>query len=228
VLVVGCLASSVAAASIVHADSGHTQAVAAKKCKKAHHSGHKKKCKKKPATATPPPAATTTAPSTTTPVPDPQPGELVIDELMQDPVSPLDDTNDEYVEFVNVTGHQIDLTGATLDTCSLVGLVQPGEFFLVSKRSNVGEDFVCVFTLANTSDTVTIRNSGSTVIDAVSYTSTTAGRSRSLDPAHRDATANDSDASWCPTPVDGQYLYQGFGVQSSNYGTPGLENPSCP
>jgi Lamin Tail Domain len=57
-----------------------------------------------------------------------------------------------------------------------------------------------------------------TVIDAVTWSSSTSARSKSLDPDFQTATANDDQATFC----DGQTIYN-----SPDYGTPGAANDQC-
>lgn len=59
---------------------------------------------------------------------------------------------------------------------------------------------------------------GSTIIDAVTWTTSTSGRSLALDPDLTNATANDDPASFC----NGTTIYNG-----TDYGTPGAANEQC-
>ena len=60
---------------------------------------------------------------------------------------------------------------------------------------------------------------GGVTLDEVSYTSSTSGAARAVDPAALDPTGNDDEPAWC----DARLSY-GTG---DNKGTPGQANPSC-
>jgi hypothetical protein len=62
-----------------------------------------------------------------------------------------------------------------------------------------------------------------TVIDAVSWTTSTSGKSRSLDPQFTTAVANDDQTNWC----DGISAYNTT-AGGTDRGTPGLANENCP
>lgn len=62
---------------------------------------------------------------------------------------------------------------------------------------------------------------GSTVIDAVTWTTSASGASLSLDPDLLNATANDATSNYC----NGTTQYEATGP---NLGTPGMANPQCP
>lgn len=59
---------------------------------------------------------------------------------------------------------------------------------------------------------------GSTIIDSVTWTTSTSGRSLALDPDLTNATANDDPANFC----NGATIYNG-----TDYGTPGDDNEQC-
>jgi hypothetical protein len=63
---------------------------------------------------------------------------------------------------------------------------------------------------------------GTTVIDAVSWMTSTSGASRSLDPDFATATSNDDQANWC----DGTTVYNTVGT-AMDRGTPGADNAQC-
>jgi hypothetical protein len=63
---------------------------------------------------------------------------------------------------------------------------------------------------------------GSTLIDAITWPTSTSGRSRQLDPDFTSSTANDDPASFC----DGQTVYNSMGA-SMDRGTPGAANEEC-
>jgi len=164
---------------------------------------------------------------------DPTPGDLVITEIMNNPVGT--DTNGEWFEFFNPTGRSFDLQGLTVrdlgnDEFQInSSLVIPAGGFVVlgtnadfNTNGGVNVDYEYTnFILANSTDEIEIRN-GASSIDLVKYDSgfpTTSGAAKSLDPAYFDTGANDDGANWC----DAINPLPGFG-----FGSPGAANPSCP
>lgn len=83
-------------------------------------------------------------------------------------------------------------------------------------------DYTFNFSLNNTMTMTTTPSLfvgvGVTVIDTITWTSSSTGKSAALDSAQIDATANDDEGNWC----DGKTAY-GDGDQ----GTPGAANPLC-
>src|SRR5262249_17875130 len=73
------------------------------------------------------------------------------------------------------------------------------------------------FPLANSSGTLFV-GVGATVLDQVTWTASTDGAARSLDPDQLDPTANDADAAWCTATAS-------YGAGGA--GSPGLPNPAC-
>ena len=59
------------------------------------------------------------------------------------------------------------------------------------------------------------------MLDVVTWTHSTGGVARSLDPALADPYGNDADWAWCDAPADRVY-------GAGDRGTPGEENPPCP
>jgi hypothetical protein len=167
----------------------------------------------------------------------PQPGELVITELMPDPAGT--DGGQEWFEVKALAS--FDLNGLTLDRASEaanVDTIESPDCLSV----NAG-DYVI---FANSTDptmngglpTGAIRGifgfsllqgsvaspgdiqilSGGTLIDAVTYTDSTSGVSLALDPDLEDASANDQESNFCA----GVGMYGAGGA-----GTPGAANGQC-
>src|SRR5690606_30814524 len=66
---------------------------------------------------------------------------------------------------------------------------------------------------------------GTTVLDAITWTSTRSGRSHQLDPERYDPTQNDDESNFC----DGTTVYNdNMGMTPKDYGTPGSANDACP
>jgi lamin tail-like protein len=151
-------------------------------------------------------------------------GGAVITEIMADP-SALNDSVGEWIEISNPTARTALLAGCDVSNQSAAtyGItsiaLRPGAFATLARSSSPGftPDEVWTVPLLNTSGSLTL-SCGATEIDAVSWTSTTAGKSRELSRSHLDAVSNDSDANWClATTVYG----------SGDLGTPGVAN-ACP
>ena len=117
-------------------------------------------------------------------VPDePQPGEVVINEIMADPSPTVGLPDAEFVELFNTTTDKtFDLTGwfysdgsddYTLPTATL----PPGGYVIITSAANVPALAVFGTTVApsgsvsltNTTDPITIKDPGGTTIDAVTY-----------------------------------------------------------
>jgi len=173
----------------------------------------------------------------------PLPGEVVITELMINPVATDDDTG-EWVEVQNVSSHWLDLSGATLADWGVDGveigaaytgsmMVAPGGFFTICAEAdyweNGGVDCDATFhywtmgggfALSNTEDEVSLISSTGTVLDEVSYSEGFAieGEAMGLRTDRISPVANDFASNWCE-----QISFLPFG----DGGTPGETNDSC-
>ena len=157
-------------------------------------------------------------------------GDLVVSEIMADPVGT--DTAEEWFEVyvaadVDLNGLQLGTTvGTPKDTLADASClaVTAGSYLVFARGTDGGTNggLGAVYrteslTLGNTGGTVVL-SVGDTVIDQVTYAKAPSGASWSLDPARLDATANDDHASWCA----GVTLYGAGGK-----GSPGAANPAC-
>jgi len=168
-------------------------------------------------------------------------GDLVISELMPDPLMVEDDLG-EWFEVVNVSARDIELQGWTFAysagsvTVESSVVVSPGEHALMAASSlperNGGLPWVdWMYTrddlrLTNTGDSLAV-TMGATVIDELAYDTidwtVPEGASLYLDPGYLDAAVNDDHLPWCITPSEAEYDYLGEGT--GDYGTPGEANP---
>ena len=168
----------------------------------------------------------------------PQPGDLVITEIMYDTSPPLAEERAEWFEVHNPTADALDLTGcAVADSATSVvlgPLVVASDARLIFARSNDPAlngglprvDAVFGFGLNNAGDTVAIRCGGQ-VIDQVAYNASfpaAATIAMSLDPAG-DAASNDGAGAWCRA---SDIYFAGAGPAEAHRGTPGAPNPACP
>jgi len=161
----------------------------------------------------------------------PQAGDVVITELMPNPAA-VDDGEGEWVEVY--FAQAADLNGLQLGDASdptsmMVGSadcipVAAGTYVVFARNADsatngglTGVSYEFGFTLNNTSETVSV-GYDDVVLDEVSYASSEAGASISLDSAILDATQNDDATNWCDA-VDA------YG--DGDLGTPGAANPSC-
>ena len=148
----------------------------------------------------------------------PDPGSVVVNELMIDP-NAVEDSLGEWVELLNTSEDHLDLNGAwigddDLDYVQLTALrdlvVAPGDAIVVcvSATDNGGVDcdatvpydtFGDGFAMSNTRDEVVIYNPDGEMLDRVSWDEGFAptGRSAALDPGHASTTDNDDAAAWC-------------------------------
>ncbi|NMB76298.1 MAG: lamin tail domain-containing protein [Myxococcales bacterium] len=162
----------------------------------------------------------------------PAAGDLVISELMPNPAA-VDDTAGEWFEIA--VKRDVDLNGLQLgrDIGSITQTLPEGECLRVTAGSFVvfarnddpatngglpRVDFVTTLSLVNTDGTLAV-GIGGTLLDGVSWASSTSGASKSLSANHLDATENDTQSFWC----DGQVAYG-----AGDKGSPGAANPACP
>lgn len=170
------------------------------------------------------------------PVVFPDTGDLVITEVMPNPEA-VGDTTGEWFE-VTAT-RDVDLNGIGLDrasdssnpnvvsspTCIRLAAGQRAIFARSTDAAvNGGLPAVtAAFSFSLVSGTPTSPGDvqillGSDVLDAVTWTHSTAGASRALDPDETSNLTNDSEAVWC----DGTAAYG-----SGDLGTPGAANAQC-
>lgn len=169
---------------------------------------------------------------------DPRPpiaGELVINEIMDDP-DPTEDETGEWIELVNIAEVALALDGLELsdddgEGFALAGSVAPGAFWLVAASADPADNGGIdpdgtfdseVFHLENDADEVVL-SFDDEEIDRVDYDGdfpARKGRSRALDPGHQSADDNDDADVWC----DGVGSYG----TDPNEGSPGASNPACP
>lgn len=162
----------------------------------------------------------------------PRPGDLFITEFMADPAGMIADTQGEWIEVR--ADSDIDLNG--LEIRKVTGTGTTGSSIIDSTmciRATTGsyQVFVhtgdimlngCLGSYAGLFD-VSLNNSNNTIyitkdgvdIDMVTYTSTSAGSSSSLD---------ENSGVWCSNTTD---VYDSC-VAGENTGTPGSANPVCP
>jgi len=167
------------------------------------------------------------------------PGDVVITEIMSNPLGDPDDDR-EWIEVVNVGSADLDLAGwmladatgelATVSTST--PLLAGGTAVLGASADPVANGGVTVqyaygaaFTLANDFDEVFLLEPGGVLIDAVQYDDGATfpdaeGWSMSLAPGDTDAYLNDDGFSWCEPPVPA------YGP-AGDAGTPGATNPVC-
>jgi hypothetical protein len=157
-------------------------------------------------------------------------GDLVITELLPNPDA-VPEADGEWFEVLalgggDLNGLELGKDGAVEDTVTAEDCmpVTAGQYLVFARESdsviNGGlsqVDGLFAFALLNTSGNLFIGYGGQ-VHDAVTWTSSGAGLSRSLGAGNFTTTANDDEGLWC----DGVGVY-GAGDQ----GTPGEANPDC-
>ena len=168
----------------------------------------------------------------------PTPGDLVINEIMQNPAA-VSDSNGEWFEIANVSDTAIDINGWTIrdlgsDTHRIDNggpLQVPAGGFVVlgidsdpATNGGVSVDYqYSSFFLSNGDDEVILSGPGGTDFDQVAYDGGPSfpdpkGASMSLDPSNANTTDNDKGANWCAATPE-------FG--SGDLGTPGAGNDAC-
>ena len=168
--------------------------------------------------------------------PAPAEGEVIVTEIMADPVA-LPDTLAEWIEVTNITAGILDLSGVVLrdDGGESVVLsagkalwIEPGQRLVLGRSDTIGGPVPAAvygagFTLDDDGDEV-ILEGASGLIDEVKYSAaagfpTPQGASLSLGADTMTAFLNDIGEAWCPGKT-------AFGL--GDLGTPGVANPSCP
>jgi hypothetical protein len=162
------------------------------------------------------------------------PGELVISEVMRNPLA-VDDMLGEWFELYNATTHAFDLNGLTVadaTASATVGssLVVEAHGYAVFARSgsagNGGVDADFVYgndiQLSNSADLLRL-SAGNTILDQVSYDGAgafpdRAGASMSFFVSAPNAVTNDAAQNWCSAA-------KRFGT--GDLGTPGGPNIGC-
>jgi hypothetical protein len=171
----------------------------------------------------------------------PAPGEVIIVELMIDPVT-LSDNFAEWIEVLNVSAVAVDLTGCRLldlgvnadDHLIDAGaplVLLPGELMLLGKSTSAADNGTIPVDYAYGEFGVSLTNTGDDLIlrcddvdvDQVGWTPEAwpydTGVAMQLDPAMQDGVANDAATAWCAA----TNVYS-----AGNTGTPGAANTPCP
>ncbi|HVK82960.1 MAG TPA: lamin tail domain-containing protein [Kofleriaceae bacterium] len=162
----------------------------------------------------------------------PMPGDLVITEIMPKPSSASATVGQWFEVFVT---RDIDLNGVIVDRAndSSAGKeivssdcvsVSAGSYVVFARSEdmtmNGGLTTVGTFPFSiNPTNTPDLQLTyGGTLLDSVTWTTSTSGRSLSLDPDFLTTSGNDDAANFC----DGESIYNG-----NDRGTPGAANPQC-
>ncbi len=170
------------------------------------------------------------------PVTAPGVGDVIVNEIMIDPAG-VSDTNGEWFELCNVTSKPLDLQGLVIRTASqfvsirsstTAVVLEPGAYCVLCRNGDpavnggvtAGYVYGSGISLPNGGGSLTLAEYGTTgmdgtVIDAVQWTTATAGKSYSLRASARNATDNDAATSWywCTRPYS-----------ATDQGTPGTVN----
>ena len=173
----------------------------------------------------------------------PFPGEIVITELLINPVA-TDDAHGEWVELRNVSSSWINMAGAVLadlgvDAVEIDGvssgstMVAPGGIFTICAEADYWENggVECDatfryrtlgggFALSNVEDEVILMSATGDLLDEVRYSDgfSIEGEAMGLRNDRTSISANDVSANWCE-----QISFLPFG----DGGTPGESNDSC-
>lgn len=167
--------------------------------------------------------------------PAPVLGDLVITEVMSQPAGSSPATK-EWFEVLNTSSNTLQLDGVVVTvnatstfTVPAGVLMPPAAYFVFASSNNsadnamlpvVNVNYGTALTLSNTNLTLSL-SLGATTLDTVVFTTSTSGKSLSLDPAAQDPTANDDvAANWCLSTT-------AYG-DGTNQGTPGAAGATCP
>lgn len=176
------------------------------------------------------------------------PGDIVINEFMANPASPVDDANGEWIEIVNTTSSTIDINGWTLENADgseihtinnggSLNVGPGGDYVVLCINSNVGVNgnVLCDYDYANTwnlnntgTDAIILREDaafGGQIIARRDYDagSAAAGQSSFYVPSAKPPAAgylsdNNNNGQWANTSLSGA------AYSSNNHGTPGAKN----
>jgi hypothetical protein len=161
----------------------------------------------------------------------PEAGDLVITEIMPNPAA-VGDTSGEWFELLATAS--VDLNGLELgdDLASPDATLPPGgdclavgagERVVLARNADPVANgglppvIVAAFSLTNDGGTLSV-GLGGQPFDTVTWTSSTAGASWTVDPAAEDPLGNDDPANWC-------VASEPFGA--GDLGSPGVQGPAC-
>ena len=166
----------------------------------------------------------------------PAPGELVITEVMPKPSSPPGSTTGQWFEVKALAS--VDLNGLGLDRANDTSAatviastscihLDAGSYgvFARSTDSSMNGGLTALYAFpfsinpTTTTPDVQLVLDG-TVIDAVSWPTSTSGESRTLDPDSTTATANDDPGAFCNSAIV-------YNAANGDTGTPGMANEQC-
>jgi hypothetical protein len=168
--------------------------------------------------------------STTDDISDLVEGDLVIDEVMQNPSG--SEPAEEWFEIYVAHASSVDLEGLLIyddgtDDFTVSGslVVEPGTWVVFGKTAGDFVDYAysgSTFLLSNSDDEIVLSN-GTTVIDAIRYTGASpwpdpTNATMNLDPLYLNATDDDDGANWC----DATVAWAG-----DDFGSPQAANESC-
>ncbi|MBD3331051.1 hypothetical protein GF354_06035 [Candidatus Peregrinibacteria bacterium] len=161
-------------------------------------------------------------------------GDVVINEIAW--AGSMDSSSDEWIELYNNSLETVDLSGWCIDDdngsanyCIEAGVIEPRSYFLIEDSeesvSNYTADSLIGLSLANTGDSLTLKDSSGTIIDSVnssggawySGNSDLKASMERIDPA----VSVDSEANWADA-VDSNGSLSSLGT--SILGTPGSIN----
>lgn len=169
------------------------------------------------------------------PMTAPQPGDLLITEVMANPAAASDTTGEWFEVLARSTVDLNDVTIATTTSSTRINSgdclrVQAGEYVLLARSADsfVNGDLPTpkvVYGSLSFADTTNQRialTRGDAGIDEIALFPSANGRAWQLDPDKLDVTLNDDPTSFCRAP--NRWGRDGGG----DYGSPGQPNPPCP
>ncbi len=115
----------------------------------------------------------------------------------------------ESTECIRLTAGQYGIFGRSADPTAFGGITPLATFDFSINPSTPPADVQIVY--------------GSTILDAVTWPTSTSGASRALDPGKTDVVANDDSSNFC----DGTTTYNTT-ANGTDLGTPGAANDACP
>jgi hypothetical protein len=154
-------------------------------------------------------------------------GSVIVTEIMSNPVD-VADASGEWFELANVSDQLVDLGACSVghdvtQNALPAHALSAGSFAVVARSTNTVDNgnvpaFATFAFGLGSSGTIDLTCEGR-LIDEVTWSSESAGHSRSLDPQFFNAVDNDNDMRWC-------FTTQVYDVTDT--GTPGAGNAGCP
>jgi hypothetical protein len=164
-------------------------------------------------------------------------GDIIITEILQNPLFPINDSDGEFFEVYNTTASDIDIqawvikdNGTNYHVINTSLVVPANDFIVLGTNADMGTnggisvdyDYADDIALANSSDALILESNAPVEIDRVEWDNGATfpdsnGASMNLDPTKFNYLDNNNGGNWCESTT----------VMGTQFGTPGAANTSC-